>query len=269
MQQSTILVTGAGSGIGRATALALASQGHQVIGLHRTQTSAQMTCADPHADIQCEIADLSDIAQIRALVDRLKARLDHLDLIVNAAGVQPWERREAKDGTELTWATNVRAPFLLSEWLVPLLSARVGHVLNVSSMVHKWGEMDWDDLEKQRSYDSNVAYYQSKLALMLWTMEAARRHKGKIRFNSMHPGMTRTDFARDFRGFYRAMARLTRPFQRSPEDVANDIVKIAFDAHNQTVTGAYFSHSKIATPAPRATRQADCERLWSLLSADL
>jgi NAD(P)-dependent dehydrogenase (short-subunit alcohol dehydrogenase family) len=271
--QPLCVVTGAGSGIGRATAHALLVRGARVVAVCRDEGSARALAqgrefAAFSSTFDTEAADLSHPAEVIALADRIRARSCGLDLLVNAAGVQPWTRRETPDGIELTWATNVLAPFLLTEAALPVLEGAQGQVLNVASMVHRWGNIDWADPEKRTGYDANAAYYQSKLALLLLTAEAARRHADTgVRFNAMHPGMTRTAFARDFRGFYRLMARMTRPFQRNADAVADEIARIAFDPGNGAVTGGYFVRGRPTEPDRRAVDPASAARLWDLCVA--
>lgn len=264
MTETTCLVTGASSGIGKATVALLRDKGVHVVAVTRTRDQANALEAEMNSGLViCESTDLSRPAEVIALTNRLNDTLLRLDLLVNGAAVQPWTRQETPDGLELTWATNVLAPMALGLELSQLLDAAEGEVLGISSMVHKWGKIHWDDLQFKQRYNPNAVYYQSKLALTLLASEAARRYP-RVRFNTMHPGMTQTNFARDFRGFYKFMARLTRKSQRMPEEVAAEIFDIAFGSEYAGVTGKYFDKGTPTAPAKVARDEKSAARLWDI-----
>jgi NAD(P)-dependent dehydrogenase (short-subunit alcohol dehydrogenase family) len=264
------VVTGATSGIGRATVAEFVSRSARVIGVCRDAASAgayrRQLAALGNAQAVCvEIADLSRPAAVTALASRIVARDEHVRVLVNTAGVQRWTRHETRDGIELTLATNVLAPFLLTECLVPALERGRGQVIDVASTVHRWGRIDWHDLQKVHGYDPHVAYAQSKLALMLIAFEGARRYGARgIRVNAVHPGMTRTAFGRDFRGLSKLVTQLSRPLQRRPVDVAREIGALAFEPHFDRLTGAYLVRGRVTAPAERETDAVAAARLWNM-----
>jgi NAD(P)-dependent dehydrogenase (short-subunit alcohol dehydrogenase family) len=265
------VVTGAGSGIGRATASGLARRGATVLLVCRTKERAEATAKEIRAEsgngrIEPFAADLSRVDDVRGVATEIGARHEAVYALVNNAGVQLWERRTTPDGIEVTFATNVLAPFLLTRLLTPPLErAAPSRVVNVGSVVHRLGRMDWDDLQGERGYDANKAYYQSKLALTLLSDAFARRLSAAgVCVQTVEPGMTRTDFARDFRGFYRLMAWIWRPFMRRPEEVAREIEAMLTDDALDRSPGRYWHRGRPGRIGQAARDRDAAERLWAI-----
>ena len=147
-----VLVTGATAGIGFATAVELAKRGAIVLLHGRTERSAasalsRVRAQVPAARVETVWGDLSELAQVRALADQV-LQWPRLDVVIHNAGLERWERHVTPDGFETTFAVNHLAPFLLTVLLVPLLErSRPSRVIYISSVVHGWGKMHWDDLQ--------------------------------------------------------------------------------------------------------------------------
>ena len=265
----TILVTGATSGIGLATATELARRGERVLVHGRSQTSAETAVATvrrsvPSARLAPVWGDLGVLAEVRGLAAQvLEERA--LDVIVHNAGLERWERHVTTDGFELTFAVNHLAPFMLTWLLAPLLErSRPARVIFVSSMVHAWGEMHWDDLQAERWYRPEAVYYQSKLAAALTAQELARRLAPKgVSVMLVPPGMVHTSFGRDFRGVPGWWARVAGALVfRRPEVVARELASIALDGDFASCSGAYIDRLQVGVPGAKARVRADQERLW-------
>jgi len=201
----TAVVTGANAGIGVEVARVLARRGAQVVLACRNpakaeQAATQLRAADPRAKIASVRLDLTSLASVRAAADQLCSDWPRLDLLINNAGVMevPYERTE--DGFELTFATNHLGHFALTGLLLPgLLAAPGSRVVTMSSQGHASGEMNFSDLQYDHGYEPATAYFQSKLANLLFTYELDRRLRaagaGTIAL-AAHPGVVYTDLFR-------------------------------------------------------------------------
>ncbi|GAA4546817.1 SDR family NAD(P)-dependent oxidoreductase [Pseudonocardia xishanensis] len=178
----TVLVTGATSGLGRASAEILVAGGARVLGTGRDPSRVP-------AGVEPVELDLADQASVHAAAKTVRERTDRLDVLLNNAGVMGTPPTVTVDGFELQIATNHLGPAALTWLLLPLL--REGRVVTVSSLAHLGGGLDVDDLHfRRRPYRPGTAYSQSKLANLLFTAELHRRGVFAV---AAHPGMTDTD----------------------------------------------------------------------------
>jgi NAD(P)-dependent dehydrogenase (short-subunit alcohol dehydrogenase family) len=212
------IVTGANTGIGFETAKALAAAGAAVTLACRNEKKGQdavdrILKENPDADVDLMILDLSSLASVQTFAQDYKNSHDRLDLLINNAGVMtPPEWQATADGFELQFGTNHLGHFALTGHLWNLLSSTDGsRVVNVSSIAHRYGKIDFDDLNwKTRSYKKNGSYGQSKLANLLFSLELRDRVAkagGSPMVLSAHPGWTATDLQR-----YNTTARRLNPF---------------------------------------------------------
>jgi retinol dehydrogenase-14 len=207
MAGRTCLVTGATSGIGKATAAGLARLGADLVLVARDRARAEATVAEIKAAtgnprIELLVADLASQASIRQAVQEYRRGHDRLHVLVNNAGGFWATRHSTVDGLEWTFAVNHLAYFLLTNLLLELLVASApARIVNVTSSAQAIGDIHLDDLQFQRRYRGQAAYNQSKLANVLFTYELARRLEGTgVTVNCGAPGVTRTNFGRDDSG---------------------------------------------------------------------
>ena len=197
------VITGATGGLGYETALALANAGAEVLVTGRNAEKGRSAIerihrAVPSANARFESLDLASLASIRAFAARMIANHQPLDLLINNAGVMDLPtRRLTEDGFELQFGTNHLSHFALTALLLPLLrKAEAPRVVNVSSLAHRGGKIDFDNLQGERQYRPWAAYQQSKLANLLFTFELQRRSDidgWGLMSNAAHPGYARTD----------------------------------------------------------------------------
>lgn len=197
------VVTGATGGLGYETALALARAGAEVLLTGRNEQKGSVAVdriqrAVPAAKIRFESLDLASLASVRAFATKMIANGRPLDILVNNAGVMDLPgRRLSEDGFELQFGTNHLGHFALTGLLLPLLRlAKAPRVVNVSSLAHRGGKIDFGNLQGERKYRSWPAYQQSKLANLLFTFELQRRSDAYgwgLMSNAAHPGYARTD----------------------------------------------------------------------------
>jgi NAD(P)-dependent dehydrogenase (short-subunit alcohol dehydrogenase family) len=271
----TVLITGGTGGIGRATALGLATRGaHLAItgrDRGRTEGAARAIRAAGGGQVAVFVADLSCQSQVRRLADEVLQGLSRIDVLVNNVGGY-WNTRHATaEGFERTFALNHLAPFLLTNLLLDRLAhSAPSRVVTVSSNAHAQGRIDFDDLQGERSWSGARAYSQSKLANVLFTYELARRLPAtSVTANALHPGVTRTSFgAEDPGGVQRRLVPFARPFMKDPAQGAATSIYLASAAELERVTGRYFANRKPKRSSERSYDQAAAARLWQV-SADL
>ncbi len=272
MAGKVVIVTGANSGIGRATAFALAKMGGQVVLVCRNREKGEAARRDianesGNSGVELLVSDLSLLNEVRRLVSDFEAGHSRLDVLVNNAGSNFVGYQETTDGLERTMALNYFSPFLLTNFLLPRLKAGApSRVVNVASVSHFRGRLDLDDINGKRSGGmfGFRAYSRSKLALVLFTYELARRLQGTgVTSNCLHPGAVRTDiWARS--GVMSPLSRLASLFLRSPERGAETVVYLASSPDVEGVTGKYFFDMKQRRSSQTSYDEALAQGLWSL-----
>jgi NAD(P)-dependent dehydrogenase (short-subunit alcohol dehydrogenase family) len=274
MSGKICVVTGANSGIGKATSLVLAQFGAEIILVCRDKARGEAALADVSAAAaggaaRLEIADLSSLQEVRELAGRL-AGLDRLDVLINNAGLVLGDRRITADGFEYTFALNHLAPFLLTNLLRKKLAASApARVITVSSAAHRAAKLDLADLQLAAHFNGWRAYANSKLANILFTSELARRVTGSgVTANCLHPGVVNTGFGRDGSRVLRFGLDLGRRFLRTPGQGADTVVYLASSPDVEGATGGYYIHRKLSAPSRAAQDQATARRLWEI-SAEL
>ncbi len=272
MQGKICLITGANSGIGKATALGLAKQGATVVLVSRdrargeqAQSEIKQESGNPNIDLM--IADLSSQQSIRKLAEDFKQRYSQLHVLINNAGVFPLRKHLTVDGLDMVFAVNQLAPFLLTNLLLDVLKASApARVVNVSSGSHEANYLQLDDLQSEKKYRSMRAYGQSKLALVLFTYELARRLEGTgITANCLHPGFVATNIAqRDLPPPIRLLAKPIFLLGISPEEGAKTSIYLASSPDVEGVTGKYFVKSVPKISAPLTHDVSLQHKLWQV-----
>lgn len=195
----TAVVTGANSGLGLATARELARAGAGVVLACRSEEKARAAMdtirrAVPSAELSTATLDLADLDSVR---DFAAGAPDRIDLLINNAGVMAPPRRVTKQGFESQFATNHLGPFALTGLLLGrLLAAPAPRVVTVSSLMHRGGEINFDDLQGERGYSRWGAYQQSKLANLMFCFELQRRAaeaRTALLSVAAHPGYAATN----------------------------------------------------------------------------
>jgi retinol dehydrogenase 12 len=261
------LVTGAASGIGRATSIGLAREGVTVVLLVRNSERGQQALRDirvsvPNAKVEMLECDLASQSSIRDAARRFVAGNDRLDVLVNAAGVFVKEKTLTAEGIELTFATNYLSYFLLTHELLTLLrTSAPARVVNVAS---KYGrtKIDFDDLQRLRTpYSYLKSTPRTMLARVLFTQELANRLNGTgVVANAVHPGLVaKTRLLQDTRGPFKWF---TDTFGSTPEKGADSVLWLATAPETGAITGKMFAKRKeISTPG-QGSDPAVRKRLW-------
>jgi len=274
MQNKVCIITGATSGIGKATALGLAKMGANVaiIGHDKeqgenAQNEIKSKTGNPNVDLLLD--DLSSQAEIRKLAEDIQARYTTVHVLINNAGIAPIKRSVTVDGIERVFAVNYLAPFLLTNLLLERLKASApARVVNVAGDFHRKATIQFDDLMSEKDYNGIRANNQAKLALILFTYELARRLDGTgVTVNCLHPGAVATDGPLkdpNLPAFSRVMYKLVRVFFASPEKGAETSVYLSASSEVENVSGKYFIKKTSVESSPESYDEEIARRLWKV-----
>ena len=284
-----VVVTGANSGIGLVAARELAGSGARVVmavrDTARGERAAQSArSAVPGVDIETMELDLADLASVRAFAVAFAERHHGLDLLINNAGVMALPHRRTADGFEMQLGTNHLGHFALTGLLLPRLVARPEpRVVTVSSVAHKRGKINFDDLQSERRYQKWMAYGQSKLANLMFALELGRRAGAaglSLRSVAAHPGYAATNL--QFAGPRMQGSKLNETLMTLASGVAQSDERGALPTlYAATVpdlpSGSYvgpdgplemLGYPQLVSPNGRARDRETARRLWEV-SEDL
>jgi NAD(P)-dependent dehydrogenase (short-subunit alcohol dehydrogenase family) len=272
MQGKVCLITGSTSGMGKATARALASRGATVVLVGRdrekgeaTQTEIRRETGNENVDLL--IADLSLLQDVHALAASFQQKHRHLHILINNAGAIYNTRNITTEGFEATFAVNYLAPFLLTELLIETLKASApARIVNISSQVHTISDIAFDNLQGEKHYTTMSNYGQAKLAVILFTYELTRRLEGTgVTANVLSPGMMSGDnFNAGATGLLALVTKLARPFIMSTEEGAQGEIYLATAPELTGITGKCFAHNKERKSSRRSYDLALAQRLWQI-----
>lgn len=261
IRNSKILITGATDGIGRQTALDLATMGAHVLVHGRDSRKLKSTAEEikklkAGGKVEIFLADFSSLIQVQRLGKEIRRDHDRLDVLINNAGVLENRLQKSEDGYERTFAVNHLAPFALTSFLLgPLKRSAPSRIVNVSSMMHSHF-IDFENLQGEKGFEGYEAYGLSKLCNILFTYELAERLKGTgVMVNCLHPGVINTKLSRGGLGGGGGVSGSHR---------SRTCMFVATDESLAGVTGRYFMNM-------RETRSADItydpeirKKLWRI-----
>ena len=260
IKDQTILITGATDGIGKLTALALAKKAAHVL-VHGRNTEKvhnvveEIKTKSGNRKIDGLTADLSSLDDVRKLAGEVIEKFSEVDILINNAGVGFADERYSKDGYELRFAVNYLAPFLLTHLLLPVIkNAAPSRIVNVSSAGQS--PINFNDIMLEKNFNATQAYCQSKLALIMFTIDLAETLKDEnITVNSLHPG-TYLDTNMVRRANINPMGKA--------ETGADAVVYLATSLELSNVTGKYFNVKNEARAESQAYNKQARKRLWEL-----
>jgi retinol dehydrogenase-14 len=273
MAAPRVLVTGATSGIGRATAAGLLARGAKVIVHGRDAPRLAAATADlarhhergERGAVTSLLGDLSSLAAVVTMAREIERDYDRLDAVVCNAAVLPRARRLSADGHELQFAVNHLAHFTLLRELLPMLiEGGRCRIVIVASNAHYRGRIDFDDLEAVRGYQSREVYCATKLMNVLHAAELAdRTHGTGVTVNSLHPGVIATSLLAEYTGIGPLVAPLLRLVSGSPEQGARTSIRLALDPDLEGASGGYYRDGLAVAPSPSASDRVARERLFA------
>ncbi len=271
MNDRTILITGASTGIGLQSAIGLAKLGAKIVMVGRDEGRTARAVEHVKSQTGNELvsyllADLSSLQQVRKLAQEFKDKYGKLDVLLNNAGAIFLTRKVSAEGYEMSLALNHLDYFLLTDLLLDMLkSGPSGCVVNVASRAHYRGHVNFDDLQSQHGYNGMRTYGMTKLMNVLFTYELARRLQGtKVTANCLHPGFVASNFA----GNNGWLVRFGMKFMSgriSVEDGAKCSVYLASSPDVQGVSGKYFNYDlKETRSSDESYDEAIAKRLWDV-----
>ncbi len=276
----TYVITGGNSGIGLEAARMLGKAGADLVLACRSTDKAEAARQDLSRDVSGSIdvveLDLSDLASVRAAAEAVGAGRTKIDGLINNAGIMQTPPSKTKDGFELQFGTNHLGHFLWTSLLIDRVEAAEGRVVVVSSIAHKYGRLHFDDLMLTSGYTPSRAYFQSKLANLVFAFELDRRLKAagcKAIAIACHPGYSGTNLqSTGPRGFLNLLYKALNPLLSQSAE-AGAIPTVLAAAGPEARRGAYYGPQKMseargpvgdALVEDRALDEAAAKRLWSV-----
>lgn len=270
MSESVCMVTGATGGIGLVTARELARLGATVVVVGRSPERCQAAVdgirdATGNSRVESLVADLSDQADIRQLVERFKDRHARLHVLVNNAGGVFLNGQVAPGGMEMTLALNHLGYYLLTRLLLDLLEVSApARVVNVASVAHVGARIDFANLE----FGGWTGYQRSKLANILFTYELARRLEGTgVTGNALHPGLVNSGFGRNNHGPFSWIRPVIYSLALGNERGARTSIYLASSPEVEGVTGRYFVRCRPRRSSAASYDRRAAARLWEISTA--
>ncbi|GMT36642.1 hypothetical protein PFISCL1PPCAC_27939, partial [Pristionchus fissidentatus] len=269
-----VAITGCNTGIGLETARELNLRGANVYMLCRNEQRAETA---KHQMVQdgCDASrfiyvncDLGNMESVRKCAAKMSELEDHIDILINNAGMTLNGYVKTAEGHEATWQTNHLGPFLLTQLLLPLVeNAKKGRIVIVSSALHaKSPVIDLATIDSESVYGPYSAYNKSKLANLMFARELSRRLRARgnntVTVNALHPGVISTELGREFGVGYKIFTTMFGVFLKSRKDGAQTTIYLALSTEVENVSGHYFQDCHQATESPKARDDQACARLY-------
>ncbi|XP_037037854.1 retinol dehydrogenase 13-like [Bradysia coprophila] len=268
-ENKVVIVTGSSGGIGKETALDLASRGATVYMACRDmqkcdEARLQIIEKTGNSKVYARKLDLGSLESVRNFVKEFLEEEDRLDILINNAGVMNLPRWETEDGFEMQLGVNHMGHFLLTNLLLDTLKASApSRIVVVASRAYLIGVIRKDDLNSKKSYNKYKAYFQSKLANVLFAKELSKRLEGtRVTCNSLHPGVVQTELMR-YQSIVSKLMIPFRIFQKSPKSGAQTQLMVALDPDLEKVSGKYFDNCKMKEEGNAAKDDETAKWLWN------
>lgn len=269
MEGKICMITGANSGIGKATAIGLAEMNATVVMVCRNKERGEPAQKEiiektGNKNVDLLLCDLSSLDSIRNLATEFKNKYQNLHVLINNAGVMLSKRASSVDGFEMNFAVNFLAPFLLTNLLLDTLKKSTpSRIINVASAAHKYGTIDFEDLQGEHKKRRFMGLYgDSKLALMLTSYELSRRLEGiGVTVNTIHPGVVNTNLGVDRS---KPKKGIVRRFFKNPEKGAETSIYLASSPEVEVVTGKYFINKQEQKSSEASYNETFAKKLWDI-----
>jgi NAD(P)-dependent dehydrogenase (short-subunit alcohol dehydrogenase family) len=267
MDGKTVVLTGANTGIGKQTTLELAKRGARVVmacrdvGRGESARGEILAATDGRGELEVRQIDLSSLESVRSFAEKANADLARIDVLINNAGIFPQKAWKTVDGFEAQFGVNYLGPFLLTNLLLDKLKASApSRIVNLTSMLHTKGTLDFESFRGEKPYKASVAYNQSKLANLVFSNELSRRLAGTgVTSNAVHPGAISTEITRELPWIARKLIGFVF---KGVAFGAKGPVLVATDPTLADVSGRYWKETAETAPSEEALDAAVASRLW-------
>ncbi|XP_032359678.1 retinol dehydrogenase 12, like isoform X1 [Etheostoma spectabile] len=271
LNDKTVVITGANTGIGKETAIDLAKRGAKVIMACRDMEKAQAALKEViensgNENVVCMKLDLADSKSIKEFAEAINKGESRLNILINNAGVMVCPFGKTADGFEMQIGVNHFGHFLLTYLLLDLIKKSApARIVTVSSMAHSWGSINLEDINSEKSYDKRAAYAQSKLANILFTRSLAKKLEGTgVMTYSLHPGVVQTDLWRHLSGPQQIVMKMVSPFTKNSSQGAQTSIYCAVEPSLATESGGYYSDCAPANCSAAGKDDDVAQKLWDL-----
>ncbi|XP_019647921.1 PREDICTED: retinol dehydrogenase 13-like [Branchiostoma belcheri] len=273
MEGKTVIITGANSGIGKETAKELSKRGGRVIMACRNMDKCkealdELVQETGNKNVHCQHVDLASFESVRKFANRINKSESKVDVLINNAGVMRCPHWKTADGNEWQFQVNYLSHFLLTNLILDKLkAAEQGRIINTSSIAHGHGKIKFDDINSKDKYDDVEAYSQSKLALVLFSLELSNRLEGTgVTANTVYPGVTKTNIGQH--KLSKVDSVVTKPFMwftlREPARAAQTGIYLSVAPEVADKTGKYWKDTVAIRPAPQGNNEEVAKKLWDL-----
>lgn len=268
-----VIITGGNSGIGFETSLNLAERGARLLLACRNEKRGieardRIVALTGNTNVHYRHLDLASLTSVRKFAQEILNTESRLDVLLNNAGAGGLGNYKTKDGLHIGMQVNYFASFLLTCLLLPLLkSSAPSRIINVSSVIHKYGDVDFENLNMEKYWSDYLVYTNSKLYVNLMTLELSKRLKGtNVTVNSLHPGVSGTNLFRNIptRIMRNGVKFILNFFYKSSREAAQTSIYLAVSPEVRNVSGRYFADCREAKPSAKSLDQHLASRLWAV-----
>uniref|UniRef100_A0A673H579 NADP-retinol dehydrogenase n=1 Tax=Sinocyclocheilus rhinocerous TaxID=307959 RepID=A0A673H579_9TELE len=271
LDDKTVIITGANTGIGKETVRDLAKRGARVImacrDLEKAEAARKELMEDSgNQNIVANKLDLSDTKSIRAFAELINKEEKQVNILINNAGIMMCPYSKTADGFEMQFGVNHLGHFLLTYLLLDLLKKSApSRIINVASVAHTWGSIHLDDINSEKSYSPRRAYGQSKLANILCTRSLAKKLQGSgVTVYSLHPGVVQSELFRNLSKPVQIAVKVFSPFTKTTIQGAQTTIYCAVEPKLDNESGGYYSDCAPALCSSEALDDEMAQKLWEL-----
>ena len=270
MQHKNIIITGATDGIGLAAAKSIAKKGYHVSLVGRNPDKGKKALEaiieySGNENLDFFECDLSLVANVKDLADRIKQKHSKIDVLLNNAGGANKTKQITSEGLEKTFATNQMNYFVLSTELLNILSeSNDGRIVNVASNAHIGAEVDYENINSEKSFSAWTSYCVSKLMNIMFTYQLSSM-QDRVSVNVLHPGFVDTNIAGNEGNLIKYIVKFgAKMFARTVDNGADSSIYLSTSDEVKGVSGKYFFKCREIKSSRASYIQEDWKKVWDL-----